>query len=109
MSEILTSVIVAILVAVGVYELLEWREIFRASRDMPHKPVSGPEALVGRRAKVNGSFELTKNSRMLLGRVLIDGEMWNAELDRSVDDAPELGAELVVIAIDPSKLKVRVK
>jgi membrane protein implicated in regulation of membrane protease activity len=46
---------------------------------------------------------------MLLGRVLIDGETWNAELDRAVDDAPEVGAELVVVAVDPSKLRVSVK
>ncbi len=62
-----------------------------------------------RKVKVLNVFESSQDKRKLLGRVLIDGEDWNVEIDGRIDVAPENGAELEVLTVDPSILKVTVK
>jgi membrane protein implicated in regulation of membrane protease activity len=64
---------------------------------------------VGRKVKVLNVLEPSQDKRKLLGRVLIDGEDWNAEIDGRIDVAPENGAELEVLTVDPSILEVTVK
>ncbi len=109
MSEFFAALAIALVIAGGIYVFLEFREIHRANRDGPRAPVSGPESLIGRKVKVHGVFEQSQDKRKLLGRVLIDGEDWNAELVGRLEDAPEIGVELEILAVDPSKLKVSVK
>ena len=62
-----------------------------------------------RKVKVLNVFESSQDKRKLLGRVLIDGEDWNVEIDGRIDVASENGAELEVLTVDPSILKVTVK
>ncbi len=109
MSELVVALTVALFIAGGIYLLLEFRETYRANRDGPRAPVSGPESLIGRKVKVLGVFEPSQDKNKLLGRVLIDGEDWSAEMDGRLDDAPEIGAQLEVFAVEPSKLKVHVR
>ena len=109
MSEFVAALTVAIAIAGGIYLILELRETYRANRDGPRAPVSGPESLIGRKVKVHGTFKPSQDKNKLLGRVLIDGEDWSAELDRPLEDAPEIGAQLEIVAVDPSKLKVHVR
>ena len=106
MSELLAAIAIALVVAGGIYVFLEFREIFRANRDGPRAPVSGPESLIGRKVKVYSVFEPSQDKRRLLGRVVIDGEDWSAELDGRPEDAPKIGVELEVLAVDPSKLEL---
>lgn len=109
MTEILASIAIAIVVAGGIYTFLELRETFRANRDGPRAPASGLEALIGCKATVHSPFELAQDGHKLSGRVLIDGETWHAELEGHLDDAPGVGAQLEIVGIDPSKLRVSVK
>ena len=109
MSELFAALAIALAIAGGIYVYLEFREIHRANRDGPRAPVSGPESLIGHKVKVLSVFEPSQDSHKLLGRVVIDGEGWNAEMDARVENAPEVGAELVVLAVDASKLKVTVE
>ena len=108
MSDVFVALAIAVVIAGGIYVFLEFREIHRANRDGPRAPVSGPESLLGRKAKVQSGFEPSQDRSKLLGRVLIDGEDWNAEIDARIEGAPEIGAELEVLAVDSSKLKVSV-
>ncbi len=109
MSELVVVLTVALVIGGGIYLLLELRETYRANRDGPRAPVSGPESLIGRKVKVLGVFEPSQDKNKLLGRVLIDGEDWNAEMAARFEDAPETGAQLEVFTVDPSKLKVHVR
>ncbi len=109
MSELILAITVALVIAGGIYLLLEFREMYRANRDGPRAPVSGPESLIGRKVKVCGAFEPSQVENKLLGWVFIDGEDWNAEMVVRLEDAPKVGAQLEVFAVDPSKLKVSVR
>jgi membrane protein implicated in regulation of membrane protease activity len=109
MAEVFKSLVLGIAIAGGIYVILEFREMIRANREAPRTPVSGPESLVGRKAKVQGSFQLAQDGRKLVGRVLVDGETWSAELERLIDDAPEIGTELEIIAVNSAKLMVSAK
>lgn len=109
MSELVVALTVALFIAGGIYLLLEFRETHRANRDGPRAPVSGPKSLIGRKVRVHGAFQPSQDESKLLGRVLIDGEDWSAEMDRPLEDTPEIGAQLEVFAVDPSKLKVHVR
>lgn len=109
MSELFYSIIIAILVGGVLYAILEFREIFAFHRDSPSTTISGMEALIGRKAKVQSEFEAVPGNDCREGRVLIDGESWKAELAVGHTAVPQVGHEIEIISVNSSTLKVIVE
>ena len=109
MSELIGAVILAVAVGLGIYSLLEAREIRGAVKHGPRHPVSEIESLIGRSAVVSRAFERSQGRPQPLGQVTIDGESWRAELQKRAGELPDVGEKVTICAVEPSRLTVVVK
>mgnify|MGYP000312503037 CR=1 FL=1 len=106
--EIITAIIIAIVIAGGVYTAIEFRELWNAARDSPAKPVSGLESALGTSAIVSEGF--TKSGTgALVGRVKFDGEDWRAEYVGNLPMAPDVGQSVQIREINSGTLTVKVE
>ena len=84
------------LFALGVVSFLAWVAL-RAAR----RPVrSGPEGMVGTRVTVTSALAPR-------GKVKLDGDYWNAELEGSIAEPVVAGSEVEVVSVDGLTLRVR--
>lgn len=68
---------------------------FKIMRAMKHRPQSGPEAMIGHTVKI---IETTGQS----GRVIYDGEIWEAESDELLKE----GEQVEILAVEGLTLQV---
>ena len=106
--DLFTTLIVAVVIAGGVYFAIEIREIWSADRDGPRTPVSGLESAVGTRAVVSKGF--TKSGAgVFVGRVEFDGEDWRAEYIGKLPMPPDIGQPVDICEVDSGTLTVKVE
>ena len=104
--DLTTALLVGIMIAGGIYFVLEIRETFKY--DPPSKPMSGLESAIGKKAFVSQAFSQT-GAGVLIGRVEFDGESWRAEFAGNPASAPNVGQSVRVCDVDTGTLTVTVK
>ena len=108
MSEIVYSILIAMAIAGAITGLIELRQLIIAHREGPREPVTGTEALVGRKIRACQDFVLSPDRSKLEGKVLVNGEIWKAETTTRVDDPPTNNKEVEIVD-DLSRLTILVK
>lgn len=108
-SEIVYSVLIAIAVAGAITGLIEIRQLIIAHREGPREPVTGTQALVGRKARACQDFALSPDRSRLEGKVMVNGEVWKAEAVHRLDDPPRRDEEVEIVDVDTARLTIQVK
>jgi membrane protein implicated in regulation of membrane protease activity len=102
----LSAIIGAVVLAAVGYQLIQLWDIHRSSKDMPRRPITGPEALVGAAAEVVEAFARRGPTTPALGRVRIGSELWRAELPAESEHLASVGDEVRVVGVSGMVLKV---
>lgn len=98
-------------IAIGgvIYLAIEFFELSSAFRHGPRKPVSGAEAMLGRKVVLTRPFEKSESGKVMPGRVRVDGEDWKAEWTSRPVELPHPGAELTIVRVEADSLRLWVK
>ncbi len=82
--------------------------VLLASNTLKQKVVTGKEGLIGKRARIKKIFTPIKGSNKFRGKVEIDGETWNADIDSELKNN-EIGNIVEVVSVSGIILIVKEK
>ena len=102
-------IILALAIGWGIYSLIVSFEIFSVFRHTPKRSVSGAESLIGCKAKVLVPFERSYHGGKMSGRVFVNGEDWLADLSENCQTVPDRGADVTIVDVDTSTLRLSVR
>ena len=103
---IVATLVSGLLLAVLLYQALEFWGTYRDGKRAPQGPATGLEALVGSDAEVIEQFERRGPENAAIGRVKIGSESWQAELTDGAGRLASVGDHVSVVGIAGSILKV---